>query len=702
MAGYRDTLNLPKTDFPMKADLARREPERLALVEGARPLRAAARGARGRRCGCSTTARPTRTPTSTWAPRPTRSGRTRWSASPRCSASTRRTCPAGTTTACRSRSRSPSELREAGAHARPPGAAAALPRVRGRSGSGSSATSSSASASGASGSTPTSRWIPGFEAAILETFAALADEGLRAARPALDPLVPDRPHRARRGRDRVPGRPLAIDLRAFPAAATIRTDVLAGLRERSRAVAWTTTPWTLPANLRADGGSRRRRTSWSTRTATLATWSPRRGSARSPRPRAGRRIARRLAAAAKSCVGRRCSRARGATTPASSTARRYVSMEDGTGLVHTAPGHGKEDFAVGQRAGLGVVCPVDEAGRFTAGAEPFVGRSVLEVNDDIIALARASAAGCSPRGRLTHAYPHCWRCRQPVIFRATEQWFMIIDHDGHRDARARGDRARGALGAAGLARTASARRCARAPTGACRASAPGASAFPRSTARPAARPRCSIRRVMRRAADAHARARARTRGTSCRSSASCREGFACPQCGAAGPVPQGDRHPRRVVRLGLDPSRRARDAPGARRGLDARARGRRPGRLLRGSRPASRLVQLLADGGRRAHARARPYTDVLTHGWVLDARGPGDAQVARQRDLARRSSSRRTAPTSCAGGRSPPTGATTCASATRSSSAWPTPIGRCGTRSASCSATSSDFDPPPTRCRRSG
>ena len=109
----------------------------------------------------------------------------------------------------------------------------------------------------------------------------------------------------------------------------------------------------------------------------------------------------------------------------------YVGLAEGTGVVHTAPGHGKEDFAVGQRAGLGVVCPVDEAGRFTAGAEPFVGRSVLDVNDDVIAWLRE-------RGRLihasrfTHSYPHCWRCRRPVIFRATDQWFMIIDHDGHR------------------------------------------------------------------------------------------------------------------------------------------------------------------------------------------------------------------------------------------------------------------------------
>src|SRR4029434_9528206 len=71
----------------------------------------------------------------------------------------------------------------------------------------------------------------------------------------------------------------------------------------------------------------------------------------------------------------------------------YVSLEEGTGLVHTAPGHGKEDFVVGQREGLEVLSPVDEAGRFTTGAEPFVGRSVLDVNDDIIAWLKARGRG---------------------------------------------------------------------------------------------------------------------------------------------------------------------------------------------------------------------------------------------------------------------------------------------------------------------
>ncbi|HUK64013.1 MAG TPA: class I tRNA ligase family protein, partial [Dongiaceae bacterium] len=100
--------------------------------------------------------------------------------------------------------------------------------------------------------------------------------------------------------------------------------------------------------------------------------------------------------------------------------------------MHTAPGHGAEDFTVGAREGLGMVSPVDEAGRFTDEVPQFAGRSVLDVDDDLVAWLRE-------RGRLlhasrfTHSYPHCWRCRKPVIFRATDQWFMIVDHDHHRE-----------------------------------------------------------------------------------------------------------------------------------------------------------------------------------------------------------------------------------------------------------------------------
>jgi isoleucyl-tRNA synthetase len=104
----------------------------------------------------------------------------------------------------------------------------------------------------------------------------------------------------------------------------------------------------------------------------------------------------------------------------------YVTLEAGTGLVHTAPGHGQEDFDSGRRYGLETYSPVDDHGRFTPEVPEFAGQQVWEANAGIIELLRQ-------RGRLlaasetTHSYPHCWRCKRPIIFRATEQWFISME-----------------------------------------------------------------------------------------------------------------------------------------------------------------------------------------------------------------------------------------------------------------------------------
>src|SRR5262249_32764035 len=90
----------------------------------------------------------------------------------------------------------------------------------------------------------------------------------------------------------------------------------------------------------------------------------------------------------------------------------FPGLGDGTGIVHTAPGHGAEDFAVGQRNGLGAYCPVDEGGRFTSEVPEFAGRSVLDVDDDIIRWLEARGV-LLHAWRITHSYPHCWRCRRP-------------------------------------------------------------------------------------------------------------------------------------------------------------------------------------------------------------------------------------------------------------------------------------------------
>src|SRR5438094_388535 len=104
----------------------------------------------------------------------------------------------------------------------------------------------------------------------------------------------------------------------------------------------------------------------------------------------------------------------------------YVTLETGTGLVHTAPGHGQEDYETGLRYGLEVLAPVDARGRFTAEVPGWAGRSVWEANPHIVEHLRAPAALLAA-ATVAHSYPHCWRCKNPVVFRATEQWFIGME-----------------------------------------------------------------------------------------------------------------------------------------------------------------------------------------------------------------------------------------------------------------------------------
>jgi isoleucyl-tRNA synthetase len=110
----------------------------------------------------------------------------------------------------------------------------------------------------------------------------------------------------------------------------------------------------------------------------------------------------------------------------------HVTADAGTGLVHTAPGHGYEDFVVGNKYGLKTFTPVDDAGRFTADAGEWVGRNVFEANPAIVDHLRSIGALLKVE-TLSHSYPHCWRCKNPLIFRATEQWFLRVDHNGLRE-----------------------------------------------------------------------------------------------------------------------------------------------------------------------------------------------------------------------------------------------------------------------------
>ncbi|MHB8124293.1 MAG: isoleucine--tRNA ligase [Desulfitobacteriaceae bacterium] len=109
----------------------------------------------------------------------------------------------------------------------------------------------------------------------------------------------------------------------------------------------------------------------------------------------------------------------------------HVTLEQGTGCVHTAPGHGEEDFIIGKKYGLQVFCPVDHQGRFMDEAGVYVGLKVDKANPVIVEDLRNSLALIHDE-KIQHSYPHCWRCNNPIIFRATEQWFASID--GFRQA----------------------------------------------------------------------------------------------------------------------------------------------------------------------------------------------------------------------------------------------------------------------------
>ncbi|MEQ1922277.1 MAG: isoleucine--tRNA ligase [Pyrinomonadaceae bacterium] len=102
------------------------------------------------------------------------------------------------------------------------------------------------------------------------------------------------------------------------------------------------------------------------------------------------------------------------------------AAKSGTGCVHTAPGHGADDFAISKKYGLEIYAPVDAAGRFTPEVEHFAGEDVFTANSKIVTFLRETGALVHSE-TYAHRYPHCWRCKNPIIFRATPQWFVSMD-----------------------------------------------------------------------------------------------------------------------------------------------------------------------------------------------------------------------------------------------------------------------------------
>jgi len=188
-------------------------------------------------------------------------------------------------------------------------------------------------------------------------------------------------------------------------------------------VIWTTTPWTLPANLAIAVHPEEEYVALEGKGETLV-------------------VAAKLADAFAALAGLPGAR-RLATLPGQSlvgleyrhpwiertgkvAAAPFVAMDTGTGLVHIAPGHGEEDYDLGRALGLRIYNPVDDDGRFVAEVEHFAGQTVWEANPKIVALLKARGALVA-EVPFEHTYPHCWRCKNPTLFRATEQWFAALD-----------------------------------------------------------------------------------------------------------------------------------------------------------------------------------------------------------------------------------------------------------------------------------
>ncbi len=113
-----------------------------------------------------------------------------------------------------------------------------------------------------------------------------------------------------------------------------------------------------------------------------------------------------------------------------------MSLEEGTGIVHIAPGHGEDDYEIGLKYGLDIYAPVDDHGKFKfTGPEqesPLQGKFVFKANAEIIEILKNKNALIKEE-KIIHSYPHCWRCKKPVIFRATEQWFISMEKNELRE-----------------------------------------------------------------------------------------------------------------------------------------------------------------------------------------------------------------------------------------------------------------------------
>jgi len=272
---------------------------------------------------------------------------------------------------------------------------------------------------------------PQYEAGILKVLHALAERGLirkgfktvhwdTAFRTALaEAEIEYHPHRSPSIYVAMP----VIDPQRYPALAGL------GLSEAAFVI-WTTTPWTMPANL---GISLHPEFDYVVVSAGAGNYIVAAG------------LAERFIAEC-ALEGARISAPFKATQFENGKARHpifddrdslimlgeHVTLEQGTGCVHTAPGHGADDFIIGNRYGLQVFCPVDEKGCYTREFPALEGVFVFDANPKVVEMLRARGLLLGHK-TVQHDYPFSWRSKQPIIFRATEQWFMELAAGGVRE-----------------------------------------------------------------------------------------------------------------------------------------------------------------------------------------------------------------------------------------------------------------------------
>jgi isoleucyl-tRNA synthetase len=195
-------------------------------------------------------------------------------------------------------------------------------------------------------------------------------------------------------------------------------------------IIWTTTPWTLPANMAAAVSKEEAYRLIETETEVLILADKLADAFLIETDITGKKIGE---ISGEKLVGLKYEHCLAPLMPKERDPERsiistdFVEMETGTGIVHIAPGHGEDDFHASKEWDLEVFCPVNNSGSFTKDAGEFEGLKVFKANEKVIKTLEESNHLVASKS-ISHSYPHCWRCKQPIIFRATEQWFLGIEH----------------------------------------------------------------------------------------------------------------------------------------------------------------------------------------------------------------------------------------------------------------------------------